>query len=306
MPDFDRPLTSSSPASQWEAWVESWCAVLQQAPRQGVAGPAHSAGPLSALIFAPHPDDECIVGALPLRLRQEAGWSVANVAVTLGSRHERRAERLSELQAACEVLGFGLHLLSDDGFEQVKPEAAAARTPLWQAQVTQVATLLNEVRPALVLVPHAGDGIPTHMGVHALVSQALAQARLSTVVAWTEFWATQAAPNLLVETGVADTARLVRALSCHHGEIARNPYHLRLPAWMADNVRRGGELLAGPGETPPPFGFATLYRLSRWVDGQPQGDLPARMLSCEDALRTESLLAAPSDALALHPTPTTP
>ncbi len=294
MPDFDHSLTSSSPASQWEAWVEKWCAVLQQAPRKSVS-PKHTGRTTArnkALIFAPHPDDECIVGALPLRLSQEAGWSVFNVAVTLGSRQERRAERLAELRDACEVLGFGLHLLSDDGFEQVKPEAAAARTPQWQEQVAQVADLLGTVQPALVLVPHAADGIPTHMGVHALVSEALAQARLTTVVAWTEFWATQAAPNLLVETGVGDTARLVRALSCHHGEIARNPYHLRLPAWMADNVRRGGELLAGPGETPPPFGFATLYRLTRWVDGQAQDDLPPRMLSCEDALAAESLFAS--------------
>ncbi len=301
MPASDRTLTSSSPSSDWEAWVESWCGVLQQPPRglsmrastgdfSGPAGTGAVARP-HALIFAPHPDDECIVGALPLRLHAEAGWQVTNVAVTLGSRQERRAERLAELQAACEVLGFGLHLLSDEGFEQVKPEAATARTSLWQEQVAQVADLLRTVQPALVLVPHAGDGIPTHIGVHALVSEALAQARINTVVAWTEFWATQAAPNLLVETGVTDTARLVRALSCHHGEIARNPYHLRLPAWMADNVRRGGELLAGPGEAPPPFGFATLYRLSRWVEGQPQADLPPRMVTCEDPFDAETLLS---------------
>jgi hypothetical protein len=72
----------------------------------------------------------------------------------------------------------------------------------------------------------------------------------------------------MVQTSVADTARLIQALACHQGEVARNPYHLRLPAWMADNVRRGGELLGGAGGTPPGWAFATLYRLSRWADGE--------------------------------------
>ena len=62
---------------------------------------------------------------------------------------------------------------------------------------------------------------------------------------------------------------LIRALACHFGEVARNPYHLRLPAWFADSVRRGGELVLGAGSTPPDADFATLYQLqgfdgSRW------------------------------------------
>ncbi len=38
-----------------------------------------------ALIMSPHPDDECIMGGLPLRLMREAGFRIINVAVTLGS-----------------------------------------------------------------------------------------------------------------------------------------------------------------------------------------------------------------------------
>jgi len=48
------------------------------------------------------------------------------------------------------------------------------------------------------------------------------------------------------------------------GEVARNPYHVLLPGWMSDNVRRGGELIAGFGGAPPDYDFATLYRLGRW------------------------------------------
>ncbi len=293
------PGSPTASQSDWESWIAGWYALLGMPVRTGCSplasppsSPAH--GPdrsrPQALVFAPHPDDECIVGALPLRLRQEAGWRVTNIAVTLGSRQERRAERWTELGAACDVLGFDLRLLAADGFEQVKPEAAAAGTPLWQQQVRLVAELLAAEKPALVLMPHADDGIPTHIGVHLLVTEALARSRIDTVVAHTEFWATQPSPTTLIETGQRDTALLVRALACHRGEVARNPYHLRLPAWMADNVRRGGELLAGPGESPPAFAFGSLYRLTRWSGGVPLGDLRHSNWGCDVPLDTAALL----------------
>ncbi len=77
-----------------------------------------------------------------------------------------------------------------------------------------------------------------------------------------------ATPNLMVESTPADVADLVAALSLHVGEVARNPYHLRLPAWMIDNVRRGAELVAGQGAVAPQFVFATLYRLRGWKNGE--------------------------------------
>jgi len=46
--------------------------------------------------------------------------------------------------------------------------------------------------------------------------------------------------------------------------VGRNPYHLFMPAWMADNVRRGSELVGGQGGEVPDFRFATLYRLRAW------------------------------------------
>ena len=61
-----------------------------------------------ALIFSPHPDDECIIGGLALRLMREAGMRVVNVAVTQGSNKARQAARLEELRAACDYLGFDL------------------------------------------------------------------------------------------------------------------------------------------------------------------------------------------------------
>ena len=66
----------------------------------------------------------------------------------------------------------------------------------------------------------------------------------------------------------AMVAELTAATSLHVGEVARNPYHLRLPAWMQDYVRRGGELVGGQGGAAPDFSFATLYRLRKWQGGE--------------------------------------
>ena len=89
-----------------------------------------------------------------------------------------------------------------------------------------------------------------------------------TTLVETEFWGQMASPNLMVESGADDVADLMAALSFHAGEMQRNPYHLRLPAWMQDNVRRGAELAGGPGQAAPDFTFATLYRLRRWKNGE--------------------------------------
>ena len=50
-----------------------------------------------ALILSPHPDDECVIGGLALRLMRESGVRIVNVAVTLGSNRERQAERLDDV-----------------------------------------------------------------------------------------------------------------------------------------------------------------------------------------------------------------
>lgn len=268
--------------ARWREHLTRFAALLGSPPDRSAA-PAREARPGHCLIFAPHPDDECIVGALPLRLRQEAGWRVTNVAVTLGSKPERREARWAELQSACAVLGFDCIRVGPDGLSDVRADAVQAE------QVEALAAVLADHRPALVLAPHPRDDNPSHRGVHRLVVEALAATRLDTVLALTEFWSTQAAPNALVETNIADTARLIAALERHAGEIARNPYHLRLPAFLADSVRRGGESVLGAGETPPDFAFATLYRLVAVRAGQPGTELPRRVFPADQALSSALL-----------------
>jgi LmbE family N-acetylglucosaminyl deacetylase len=220
----------------------------------------------TALIFSPHPDDECIVGGLALRLLREAKWDVINVALTLGGKRERRAQRLRELQNACGFLGFGLIPL---GLEKINPITRQKNRRHWLAAVGQVKDVLKANKPRVIFFPHERDGHSTHVGAHFLVLDALKKMPRSfeCFTVETEFWGQMTEPNLLVESGVEDTGDLVAALACHAGEMRRNPYHARLPAWMLDNVRRA-ELVGGQGGALPDFTFGTIYRLRKWSHGR--------------------------------------
>jgi len=220
-----------------------------------------------ALIFSPHPDDECIVGGLALRLLREAKWNVINIAVTLGGKIARRTERLCELRGACDFLGFGLAVAD---WEDINPVARRENCAPWRAAVETVAEILAEQQPRAIFVPHENDRHPTHIGTHFLVLDALKTlpAGFECHVVETEFWGQITDPNLLVESSVEDVGDLVAALACHVGEVRRNPYHARLPAWMMDNVRRGAEWVGGQGGAAPDFTFATIYRLRKWTRGR--------------------------------------
>jgi LmbE family N-acetylglucosaminyl deacetylase len=221
------------------------------------------------LIFSPHPDDECIVGGLPLRLAREAGWRVVNIGVTCGSKRARQLERIKELRAACDYLGFELEILGEQGLEKVTAKSRDTEPGMWQEKVGQVVELLKRHQPKAILFPHAQDWNGTHIGVHHLVMDALAglDLRQSVYLVETEFWGQNYAPNLMVEVSEKDLSDLISALTFHVGEVQRNPYHLTLPAWMMNSVRLGGETVGGQGAAPPDFLFGTVYRLRRWQGG---------------------------------------
>ena len=253
---------------------------LPPAPRPVLAADAPT-----ALLLAPHPDDECITGGLPLRLLREAGLRVVAVPVTLGSNLARRPGRLAELRGACDFLGFHVVLPAPEGLEAIRPVTRTQDPPRWQAAVRTMAEVIDRERPAIVFFPHAEDWNSTHVGTHQLALEALAAqpAQFRCLVAETEYWATMRAPNLLVESSVEDVGDLVAAVSFYEGEVGRNPFHLRLPAWLQDNVRRGGEVVGGQGGPAPPFDFATLYRVGRWTGGRAEPLLgPGRLLAAGD------------------------
>lgn len=206
-----------------------------------------------ALLFSPHPDDECITGLLPLRLQREAGMQIINVPITFGSAIDRQAGRAKELEDACSYLGW--HIASRDDFQGLESD--------------NVVEILKREQPEVVVMPHSKDWNSRHISTHHLVVEALGKMPrdFSCTVVETEFWGAMDDPNLMIEGDVELVADLVAATSLHVEEVARNPYHLLLPAWMQDNVRRGGELVGGQGGAVPDFSFATLYRLRKWKNG---------------------------------------
>jgi LmbE family N-acetylglucosaminyl deacetylase len=256
----------------YQAWVASLSKLITDGkslplgtiPRHETPCPPTEA-PL-ALIFSPHPDDECIIGGLALRWLRESGLRVVNVAVTQGSNKERQQARWLELKDACDWLGFGLEATAPNGLEKIAPKTRTADPNHWESAVQIIAHSLRYNRPRVVFFPHANDWNGTHVGTHQLLVDALRKqaANFECLVVETEFWGQMDTPNLMVEIGETDLADMLTALSFHVGEVQRNPYHLRLPAYMLDNVRRGAELVGGQGGSAPSFQFATLYRLRRW------------------------------------------
>lgn len=235
------------------------------APRPEIAPDAPK-----VLIFSPHPDDEVIIGGLALRLLRQMKWNVINVAVTQGSNKARQAERLAELEACCRCIGFGLQTTIPGGLEKVTVKTRDSEPALWAKSVEVIAGLIQQHKPRVILFPHDTDWNSSHIGTHYLVMDALKSlpADFACFAVETEFWGAMASPNLMVEISAEELGDLITALTFHVGEVKRNPYHLLLPAWMQDNVRRGGELVGGQGQAAPDFVFATLYRLRKWSGGK--------------------------------------
>ena len=250
-------------------------------------GPRPVAPPLSAdaprvLVFSPHPDDESITAALPLRLRREAGCAVSVVAVTQGSREDRQLARFEEMGEACGHLGFGLIPTGPRGLMNINPISREARPGPWARAVATIREILVAQDPVLLFMPHDQDWNITHIGTHLLVQDALRtmDPGFRCRVVETEYWRAMARPNLMVEVSPEHVADLVAAIALHKGEVVRNPYHLTLPAWLMDNVRRGGEIVGGQGGAVPDFLFAALYRVRDWAEGGfVPGEQPGRMLA---------------------------
>lgn len=260
----------------YQKFVSRFSEAIQDAKSFPLGGFAPVARPFlppdapTALFFSPHPDDECISGGIALRLLREAKMNVINVAVTQGSKKERQAERLHELKGACDYIGFGLVTTGQKGLEGINPKTRAQDPGHWSASVKIILEILEKHRPRIIMFPHEHDWNSTHIGTYFLVMDALKQmpADFEAFLVETEFWGQMTDPNLMVEISAQDLTDMICALTFHIGEVQRNPYHLLLPAWMLDNVRRGAELVGGQGAVAPDFTFAALNRLRRWRGGR--------------------------------------
>jgi LmbE family N-acetylglucosaminyl deacetylase len=209
--------------------------------------------PFTVMILSPHPDDESIVGSLAVRLSKENNAHILNVAVTVGSNKERQAARRKELQDACEVLEIENVFLDEN----------------WKMKEKELKSLIQKYQPDLIIAPHVKDHHPAHIKTGELCKKVLTSLKKNIcLVAWSEFWGPMAKPNLLVEVPQEILEIQMEALSKHVGEISRNPYHLRLPAWMMDNVRRGSEVVGGKGSDASQMAFGVLYQLQLCKNGK--------------------------------------
>jgi LmbE family N-acetylglucosaminyl deacetylase len=269
--------------SEWLSYVNRMVAALDSG-RGAVLGPL-SAPPVPPMVAAskprgarvlfcaPHPDDECLVAALGLRLRLEAGNPVTNIALTLGSDPAQRPRRRQELESARQVLGFDLLIPTEpgaaaaDGFEDVHLSARQSDPERWARRVAALSEIFDSTQPEAVFAPHEEDFNSTHIGAHYLVSEALdaylaRHPESDVLFIETEFWHQLADPNLMVGITPELAAIQIVAAAEHGGEMTRMPYHLLHPCRLMDNVRRGSEVVGGQGAAVQPVVFAELYRVS--------------------------------------------
>jgi LmbE family N-acetylglucosaminyl deacetylase len=260
----------------YEAYVQKLADAVMEARTAPLGGfpdfprPAPAANAPVALIFSPHPDDEVIIGGWALRLLRQSRWRVINIAVTQGSNAARQQPRWEELLRCCQCIGFDLQATKPGGLSAVNPTTRSERQDSWREMVQVISGILEEHQPRAIFFPHETDWNSTHIGTHHLVADALAAlpSGFTCATVETEFWGQMPTPNILVESAPADVAAMITALTWHVGEVQRNPYHVTVPAWMMDNVRRGGEWIGGQGKAAPEFLFGTMYRLRKWIHGR--------------------------------------
>ncbi|OEV09225.1 PIG-L deacetylase family protein [Streptomyces nanshensis] len=181
---------------------------------------------MSILVFAPHPDDEVLGCGGSIAAHVADGRRVQIAYLSSGERGVPGVEvedagvlREGEARQAAGILGVSegdLHFLRlpDGGFD---PGAAE--------QFGAVLGLLRRLRPAVVYLPHPGDGSFDHQQAHRLVWRALEMSGsrnytlagephwVPTVLGY-EVWEPLRRPALLVDLGKA-ADRKERALSCY-------------------------------------------------------------------------------------------
>jgi N-acetylglucosamine malate deacetylase 1 len=312
-------LMTEDSTNVWDARYSRWLEYVVEFAKAAESGAKISPGPSSTplilpmvstpaagapkiLICSPHPDDEALIGALPLRLRREAGARVVNCAITLGNNASLKERRLGELESACRVLGFRLVVPDTPagplGFDRVNPETRQENPQEWTAKVEALVEIFDRERPDAIFAPHAEDFNTTHMGTHLLVTDALrahferTPSRNVLPLIETEYWHQIFAPNLMVGVTPETVAVQLMATAEHGGEVSRNPYHLRQAARMMDNVRRGSEVVGGQGGPSQPFAFAELYRVTLAQDkGIVEPHAPGLMIRPRQKMNWAALLA---------------
>lgn len=284
------------PLDSWEARYESWLQFVNGAIKAVDAGksiplgpstgdlmppaaPKAEGEPAKVVLCPPHPDDEALNGALAQRLRQGSGAEVTSVAITLGSDRSQRPRRLREIEAACRALDFKLVVVRHpSGLDEVTEKSRSSDPGKWSDKVKALREIFDAEKPDVVLAPHEHDFNTTHVGTHWLVVDALGEhlersGRGPVLLAETEIWHQIERPNLMLGLTPEFVAAQLVGITEHGDEMRRNPYHLRHPCRLMDNVRRGSEVVAGQGAAARDYAFAEIYNVAM-MKGRERLDAP--------------------------------
>jgi LmbE family N-acetylglucosaminyl deacetylase len=225
--------------------------------------------PRTVIHVSPHPDDEAIGAPATLLALVDAGWTVINLAVSLG-RENQRARRRAELEESCERLGFGLLVLDPPAGISASDDLAEARATIADA----IGAVIAAHHPSLMIGPSPHDG---HHG-HVVVGQAIRDVALATGIAWWMWglWADLPRPSLYVPFSDDVLQRALHGLEAHRGELDRNDYRTLLRARAQVNAVMGSERVFGFGSSAcsdAPYAellTECVFDGGRWRIGQPR------------------------------------
>ncbi len=186
-----------TPEHVWQSWRE-----LAGRPKLRMPSP-----PATAVVVAPHPDDEVLgVGGL-ISLLARAGTTIHIVAVTDGEASHPRsptltprelaARRISESEQALAILG-----LKPASIERLRmPDGDVRRAESYGARITaavmHILARTADRGQAWCLAPWTGDGHPDHAAAGAAaITAAGATARVLAYPVWMWHWAEPADPRV--------------------------------------------------------------------------------------------------------------
>ena len=200
----------------------------------------------SAVVFAPHQDDECLGCGGTIILKRDAGSQVKIVFMTDGSTSHRRFMSEDELRQlrndeavrAAEKLGLGpadvQFLNFPDGRLSSCHETAVAR----------VLAILKQHRPDEVFVPYRADGTTDHEATYRIVVEATQKSGLALRVCEYPIWLWNQWPWVPMPFGVSrETVKhLRRILQSGFGRIVFKEF--RSGVFVGDVLQRKRQALA--------------------------------------------------------------
>jgi LmbE family N-acetylglucosaminyl deacetylase len=190
----------------------------------------------SALVFAPHPDDETL-GCGGTILRKRSAGSRVNVAFMTDGKSSHAsllpAERLSAIRqaeavSACRALG----LPPDDVRFLAFPDGQLSAYE--DAAIDVVSGLLRGLRPEDVFVPLANDGTSDHEATFRVVLKSIKNERCATWLHEYPIWAWNIWPWVPLELGLRRASLLDAWAAVREGLGAAQLVRLRTGVFVGD------------------------------------------------------------------------